>query len=346
MRKLHLLKFKRGIAWITFALSSLAVATIAQQGTDGDIANLKARKTSVKSAEAYSVEMSVFNRAPELQAAITEEIHKKFLNMPSTLSQSHWAADGTKFRAERRVLLPENFNPTARDVMTTYDGVKSQFWSVGSPTVTQRITKPADAPSATNLSHWLQLSTQPDLQVPTLDSFFESKAELVKNEKLGTIETRRYEAPVTDDVLETWHIAPNFGSLVVRHERRKATPAADNSTVSWRHLTIVDKAEKIDDVWIPTQSRFIIFVTLRNGKEYWENWTRVEITEARFNKPLNASPFELNLPLQTQVSTEGKDSYIIGGEIRKFLSPFASRLEQKDLSPSDLADVPLTSTLK
>jgi hypothetical protein len=296
---------------------------------------LKLRKTSFTSIEANGTEINIMNKSVELRKAVREEDHRSWLNTPSQLTQFSWMARGQEQRGERLQITPLNAKQKLH-LLSYTDGHKTQVWDWGSPSVQEY-----EGDSTTqSLSEWLQVASHGNAFSPLLDPLIAGTPQLIGTEKLGRIDTQKYEQNIGDEI-QSWWVAPAFGSVVVKYERRNAIPEK-RSIVSWRMITVIDKIEKADGFWMPRQARRFNLVILENGKTFWEIWTQATISEVKINAPA-PSAYEIKFPLQTYFPQKSNlDLKPVGGEIGDELPRFASKEEKKDLPAVEFSEIPLS----
>lgn len=303
------------------------------------IAGLKKRETSFVSATGYLVKENYTNSNTEVQQAPDEQVVQNSLKKAATASHMFFAAEAIKMREDEKSIV----SPSAYYTLGAYDGEKLRLWNYGSGRATDYVEEDSTSKIAQSVAV-LQLALGEGSDKYTLSAeLSKRRAKYISKEFLSGIETYKVEADPEpgSNSKDIWWIAPERDFIVLKHEFRSVGPAVGERIAAWRHVETVDNMRKLGGLWLPSETRHIIYLTLKSNpsSEVWASLDRVTLLSATVNAPIPSEIFDLPLPLGTRVGGKGRDIYIVGGDV----SEFEERVQKGKPDAKELLDVPLNS---
>lgn len=333
-----------GLSYAVFTFLVFAIAFVkTSQRADADesnpvtktlLAGVEARENSVRSASGYFVKEFYSNKDASLDAALEEIKADAIVKHPNYVSHLFWAVEENKAREDEKVTSSKRLNYQ----LAADNGEKIQTWGFGDPTATELgQDRKEDIGVGQQISYALQIATAQG----SLSRQFKAATPQFKGKELvAGVETYKISSILPEDTLETWWVAPQLNSLVMKHEVRSTPKPTQQQIVAWRTVDIVDETLKVGEgLWVPKTIRIVSYVTINPEKpvEVWKTLYRFSVLALNVNKPIPAETFELPLPLGTRVGGKGRESYYVGGDI----SSFEERVQKEQPDAKALLDLPI-----
>jgi hypothetical protein len=239
----------------------------------------------------------------------------------ASIYQVFWAANGMKVREDQVIIPPDPLKISSSSFYTlnSFNGEKSQTWEYGSPVASVSANGPEVYFGESSTVLQLSIGQDATYLSENLKSYHPY---FIGKEDISGIETYKIEAQPTinDNEVKTWWIAPKLSFLVLKHERKILHEIGGKSTVIARHVLIVDEVSEIDKIWVPTSSRYIIYISPQGQNERWKTLFKSKVMTLKINKEVPAQIFDLPLPPGTRIG-EGEftgESYTIAGSKEEF----------------------------
>ena len=247
------------------------------------------------------------------------EFIKNKLRQPPGLSLFFLAVDGDKIRQDVKGIVP-----VVPQKSRAYDGEQLQIYN-GVTTVA--ITTQGDATKKLPVGILLQLQFGSALKKKSgvSSKLASMSAYVVGKENVSGIDTYKVQADYKIDeeegVIYTWWIAPERSYLVIKSEIKAAHEEPQSSLVSYRKVDVVDTIQKEAGIWIPMETRTLMYVTPRDGKELCESVYKWSVLSIQLNSKVSPELFKVALPPETKIAVdEGLSVSTVEGNLETFTS--------------------------
>ncbi len=215
---------------------------------------------------------------------------------PPRLIEHFIGLDGEMGRYEEISTLGWDGSPPKFVVI--YDGELFYRWNIGSPVAS---TYQDESPLGQTGAVQFQVSLGPN-PYRLSDELKSKRAHVIGRENIGGFDTLKVRADNGGSV-ETWWIAPNLDSLILRYEITPSKTRQQVALSAWRYIVITDVASKINGVVVPIETRHLKVLTLKNAdgqyENVWQSAGKVTANNVKVNQPIPSKLFELMLPPKT-----------------------------------------------